>query len=61
MATRAAKYPNSIAVVREKDGDSSYLVAHEKAADLAVVGESVEFAIYKLERVAVVTAEPFVK
>ena len=50
------KYPNEIYITREKDGNESYLIATEHANDLAVAGEKVEVAIYKLVKKTVILA-----
>ena len=42
------KFPNTIFVVREPDGDSSYLVAHESVEDAAGdVGDTVAVGRYE--------------
>lgn len=43
------KFPKVIVIERQDDGDGgSFLVAHEKLEDAAVVGEKVSVAIYTL-------------
>lgn len=46
------KYPNTIFVKREQDGNDSYLLAHEEVTDAAEVGADVEVAVYTFSKVA---------
>jgi len=56
------KYPNFVFVRREADSDgSSYLLAHESAAEVAEINKDIEVAEYKLVGVSVVSASAEVR
>lgn len=53
------KFPLRVNVVIENPGmDDQFLTVEEDAQDLAKVGASIRIGIYKLEYVAMLTAQP---
>ena len=53
----AKRFPTELFVVREEDGDSSYLVAHEKVEDTADLQEKKIIGVYRLDSTAEVEAK----
>ena len=57
MATKKEKFPERLLVARELSGNESYLVSYATPDEVAVAGEDVAVAIYKFERLAVVSSD----
>lgn len=58
MATKKAKYPQTIYVRWDGEESDPYLSADEHASNHAAVNETRDVAIYELKRVARITARP---
>ena len=53
----AKRFPTELFVVREEDGDSSYLVANETVEDTADLQEKKIIGVYRLDYTAEVEAK----
>lgn len=63
MATKKVKlkYPADLFVIHETSGGETYLVAHERAENVAVVGETISVACYQYVGMLNVSAKVEVK
>ena len=58
MAKRKTKYPATLVVKYEEDGDSSYFLSATKIVELAELGEKIEVGVYDLREIRTLSADP---
>lgn len=54
-------FPDVLYVKHETDGSESWFTPSADAGDHAEIGEKVQIAVYRMDRIATVTAQPEVK